>query len=199
MLSAALAAGRVARSDPLHVWREKGAFSPAASLDEELIACYTREENLALQIPDSIVKTASKLRLSLHKGRCFPGECPMTQPTEGHTETPDSFAGRREVLLETLRQAGIHDERVLQAIKTVPREQFVAPSLRAQAFENIALPIEQGQSISQPLMVGAMTQALALAGTEQVLEIGTGSGYQAAILAECARSVVTVERWPMLA
>ncbi len=123
----------------------------------------------------------------------------MTQPVEGQTGHSDHLAERREALLETLRQAGIHDERVLQAISAVPREQFVAAPLRAQAFENIALPIEQGQSISQPLMVAAMTQALELTGTEHVLEIGTGSGYQAAVLATCARSVVTVERWPNLA
>jgi protein-L-isoaspartate(D-aspartate) O-methyltransferase len=145
------------------------------------------------------VKTARKLRLSLHKGSGFAGEWPMTAPIAGQNDPPDSLAERREALLQTLRQAGVYDERVLQAIRDVPREQFVAPSLRAQAFENIALPIEQGQSISQPLMVAMMTQALALTGSEHVLEIGTGSGYQTAILAECARSVVTIERWPRLA
>jgi len=123
----------------------------------------------------------------------------MTHTLERQNDPPDHLVERREVLLETLRQAGVEDERVLQAIRAVPREQFVPPSLRAQAFENIALPIEQGQSISQPLMVAMMTQALGLTGTESVLEIGTGSGYQAAILAECARSVVTIERWPRLA
>ncbi|HEY7125138.1 MAG TPA: protein-L-isoaspartate(D-aspartate) O-methyltransferase [Ktedonobacterales bacterium] len=104
-----------------------------------------------------------------------------------------------ETLLATLRQEGVHDQRVLQAIRDVPRAQFVIPELRAHAFENIALPIEQGQTISQPLMVAVMTQALALNGSEHVLEIGTGSGYQAAVLARCARSVVSVERWPLLA
>ncbi|HEY7348406.1 MAG TPA: protein-L-isoaspartate(D-aspartate) O-methyltransferase [Ktedonobacterales bacterium] len=123
----------------------------------------------------------------------------MTHTVAGQTDPPDSLIERRAALLATLRQAGVHDERVLQAIRDVPREQFVAPPLRAQAFENIALPIEQGQSISQPLMVAMMTQALELTGAEHVLEIGTGSGYQAAILAKCARSVVTVERWPRLA
>jgi protein-L-isoaspartate(D-aspartate) O-methyltransferase len=145
------------------------------------------------------MKTARKLRLSRHKSRCSQGKRPMTTPIEGHNDPPDHLTQRRESLLETLRQAGVHDERVLQAMNTVPREQFVAPSLRAQAFENIALPIEQGQTISQPLMVAVMTQALALTGTESVLEIGTGSGYQTAILAECARSVVSIERWPLLA
>ncbi len=123
----------------------------------------------------------------------------MAHIIDGQTDPPDSLTGRREALLETLRQAGVHDTRVLQAIRTVPREQFVAPHLRAQAFENIALPIEQGQSISQPLMVAMMTQALELTGIEHILEVGTGSGYQTAILAECARSVVTIERWPSLA
>jgi protein-L-isoaspartate(D-aspartate) O-methyltransferase len=123
----------------------------------------------------------------------------MTTPIEGQPDPPENLVQRREALLETLRQAGVRDERVLQAINHVPRDQFVAPSMRAQAFENIALPIEQGQSISQPLMVAMMTQALALTGTESVLEVGTGSGYQAAVLAECARSVVTIERWPPLA
>lgn len=123
----------------------------------------------------------------------------MTHTLEHQNNPPDHLVERREALLETLRQAGVEDERVLQAIRAVPREQFVPPSLRAQAFENIALPIEQGQSISQPLMVAMMTQALRLTGTESVLEIGTGSGYQAAVLAACARSVVTIERWPRLA
>ena len=123
----------------------------------------------------------------------------MKVTVESQTDPPDSLAERREALLETLRQAGVHDARALQAISNVPREQFVAPSLRAQAFENIALPIEYGQSISQPLMVAMMTQALELTGTESVLEIGTGSGYQAAVLAQCARLVVTIERWPGLA
>ncbi len=104
-----------------------------------------------------------------------------------------------EALLATLSQEGVHDQRVLQAIRDVPRARFVIPELRTHAFENIALPIEQGQTISQPLMVAAMTQALALNGSEHVLEIGTGSGYQAAILAQCARSVVSIERWPLLA
>lgn len=123
----------------------------------------------------------------------------MTHVFEGQADPPDGLAARREALLETLRQAGVHDERVLQAIRAVPREQFVAPYLRQQAFENVALPIEQGQSISQPLMVAMMTQALELTGSEHVLEIGTGSGYQAAVLAECARSVISIERWPTLA
>src|SRR5579859_4518179 len=138
------------------------------------------------------MKTARKLRLRLHKGRWLPGKnCPMDHAIDGQAHLPNRLArlaAQREALIETLRQAGVHDARVLQAMRTAPREQFVAPELWAQAYENIALPIEQGQTISQPLMVGMMTQALGLTGGEQALEIGTGSGYQAAILAECAHS-----------
>lgn len=123
----------------------------------------------------------------------------MTYPGDGHVERSDRFAERREALLETLRQEGVRDQRVLQAIKGVPREQFIDPGLHAHAFDNIALPIEHGQSISQPLMVAMMTQALALTGSEAVLEIGTGSGYQTAVLACCARTVISLERWPRLA
>jgi protein-L-isoaspartate(D-aspartate) O-methyltransferase len=87
----------------------------------------------------------------------------------------------------------VHDERVLEAIRQVPRERFVPPELRAYAYENEPLPIGTGQTISQPLIVAMMSEALALTGTERVLEIGTGSGYQAAILARLAREVITVE------
>ncbi len=123
----------------------------------------------------------------------------MTHSFDGQAGFTNRLVARREALVETLRQEGIHDPCVLQAIRIVPREQFVAPELRAHAFENIALPIEHGQTISQPLIVALMTQALQLTGNEQVLEIGTGSGYQAAILAHCARFVVSIERWPRLA
>jgi len=101
-------------------------------------------------------------------------------------------------LLAELREE-INDERVLAALARVPRERFVPPDLVPYAYENRPLPIGHGQTISQPLIVAMMTEALALQGDEKVLEIGTGSGYQAAILAELAREVVTVERIPELA
>lgn len=87
----------------------------------------------------------------------------------------------------------IHDPRVLEAMLEVPRERFVPPPLRPYAYENEPLAIGEGQTISQPLIVAMMSQALALTGGERVLEVGTGSGYQAAILARLAREVVTVE------
>lgn len=102
-------------------------------------------------------------------------------------------------LIAELRQQGIYDERVLAAMGAVPRERFVTAATLHQAYENVALPIEAGQTISQPYVVALMTQSLALTGREYVLEVGTGSGYQAAILARLAALVVTIERHPELA
>lgn len=99
----------------------------------------------------------------------------------------------REVLVTGLA-AEIGDKRVLDAIAQVPRDAFVPEPFQTSAYENIPLPIGYGQTISQPLIVGLMTQALLLTGTEKVLEIGTGSGYQTAILARLAGYVVSVER-----
>ena len=101
-------------------------------------------------------------------------------------------------LLAELRH-DIRDERVLAAMASVPREKFVSDDLRAFAYENRPLPIGHGQTISQPLIVAMMTEALELKGDEKVLELGTGSGYQAAILAELTARVVTVERIAPLA
>jgi protein-L-isoaspartate(D-aspartate) O-methyltransferase len=89
--------------------------------------------------------------------------------------------------------AFVRDRRVLRAMRRVPRHRFVPLDLRAEAYDDVALPIGEGQTISQPVVVGIMTEALALRGGEHVLEVGTGSGYQAAILAELAGDVVTVE------
>jgi protein-L-isoaspartate(D-aspartate) O-methyltransferase len=97
-------------------------------------------------------------------------------------------------LLNQLRERGIADERVLAAMEEVPRDRFVPEEHRHAAFEDHALPIAAGQTISQPYMVALMTQELALGGTEIVLEIGTGSGYQAAILSRLCRLVVSIER-----
>ncbi len=109
----------------------------------------------------------------------------------------DSMAEARAALVESLRRS-ITDERVLAAIGKVPRELFVVPERQQEAYENRALPIGHGQTISQPLMVAVMLQELALEGTEKVLDIGTGSGYQAALLSELAASVVGVELVPEL-
>ena len=108
------------------------------------------------------------------------------------TPSDDSHRAAVEEMLQHVAKA-VHDHRVLKAMRAVPREEFVPPKVRRYAYEDAALPIGEGQTISQPLIVGIMTEALALEGDEHVLEIGTGSGYQAAILARLARDVVTVE------
>jgi len=104
---------------------------------------------------------------------------------------------RRELLAE-LRALGIRDERVLSAMERVPRHLFVPPELVPYAYEDRPLPIGAGQTISQPYIVALSTQALELSPQDRVLEIGTGSGYQAAVLAELAGEVYTVERLPEL-
>ena len=88
----------------------------------------------------------------------------------------------------------IQDERVIEAMENVPREMFVPAASRSSAYEDTPLPIQKGQTISQPFIVAMMTKALELTGKERVLEIGTGSGYQAAILAQLANQVISVER-----
>lgn len=105
---------------------------------------------------------------------------------------------RRRMVDEQLRRRGIRDSRVLSAMMSVPREVFVPPELRGKAYEDRALPIGHGQTISQPYIVAYMTEMLALTPTSRVLEIGTGTGYQTAILASLAASVFTVERLEML-
>lgn len=101
---------------------------------------------------------------------------------------------RIHTLLTQLRQQGIRDERLLKAIENVPRERFVDEAFAHKAYENTALPIGSGQTISQPYMVARMTELLNLQPTSRVLEIGTGSGYQTAVLAHLVQHVCSVER-----
>lgn len=98
-----------------------------------------------------------------------------------------------------LRRRGIADERVLAAMEAVPRHEFVPPDQQGRAYADSALPIGEGQTISQPWIVAAICQALRLSGSERVLEIGSGSGYSAAVLSRLAAAVVGVERHPSLA
>jgi protein-L-isoaspartate(D-aspartate) O-methyltransferase len=104
---------------------------------------------------------------------------------------------RADWLIEELRDA-IDDERVLEAIRAVPREAFVPRGLQSRAYENVALPIGQQQTISQPLVVARMTQLLRVRPSDRVLDVGTGSGYHAAVLAQLAAHVWTIERHPGL-
>jgi protein-L-isoaspartate(D-aspartate) O-methyltransferase len=111
----------------------------------------------------------------------------------------DPVSSRHLMVTQQLRARDIRDDRVLEAMRAVPRERFVPEPLRARAYEDAALPIGAGQTISQPYMVAAICQALSLRGGEVVLDVGTGSGYQAAVLAELADEVHTIERVPELA
>jgi protein-L-isoaspartate(D-aspartate) O-methyltransferase len=107
----------------------------------------------------------------------------------------DRFATIRERMVqEQLVPRGISDPRVLEAMRTVPRHLFVDDALQSRAYGDFPLPIAAGQTISQPYIVASMTQALGLQSDEQVLEIGTGSGYQAAVLSRLCKKVYTVER-----
>ncbi|MBE0604426.1 MAG: protein-L-isoaspartate(D-aspartate) O-methyltransferase [Deltaproteobacteria bacterium] len=105
---------------------------------------------------------------------------------------------RRRMVEDQIRRRGVRDERVLSAMEEIPRHLFLPEALRHKAYEDGPQPIGEGQTISQPFIVAEMTAALRLTGGEKVLEIGTGSGYQTAILARLARRVVTMERIPSL-
>lgn len=112
----------------------------------------------------------------------------------------DAYTALRQHMVETqLRNRGIVDERVLQAMLRVPRHEFAPERFRSQAYEDHPLPIAEGQTISQPYMVALMLEALALSPNEKILEVGTGSGYLTALLAELVAGVISVERHPSLA
>jgi protein-L-isoaspartate(D-aspartate) O-methyltransferase len=116
------------------------------------------------------------------------------------TDDEEGFAAARQRMVERqLRARGIGDERVLEAMGTVPRELFVGDRWRGRAYDDGALPIGYGQTISQPWVVAAICQGLALTPSERVLEVGTGSGYSAAVLSLLAAEVVSVERVSELA
>ena len=112
---------------------------------------------------------------------------------------PNFEEERRFMVDRQLRARDIVDRRVLEAMERVPRELFVPDELRARAYEDAALPIGEGQTISQPYMVARICETLSLTAGERVLDVGTGSGYQAAVLAELGAEVDTIERLPSLA
>jgi protein-L-isoaspartate(D-aspartate) O-methyltransferase len=117
----------------------------------------------------------------------------------GGAASPDAFGGYRVRLVEQLREQGIRDLAVLRAFAETPRHLFVPDAVRHRAYENAALPIGAGQTISQPFTQARTLEALRLRGTEKVLEIGTGSGYQTALLSRLVAQVFTVERVRTLA
>jgi len=112
----------------------------------------------------------------------------------------DRFAAQRQEMVKTqLRQRGVRDERVLAVMESVPRHEFVLVDDHQNAYADSPLPIGEGQTVSQPLIVAIMLEALALQGSEIVLEVGTGSGYQTALLARLVQQVYSIERFPVLA
>lgn len=111
----------------------------------------------------------------------------------------DSYGGYRAQLVDTLRQKGVRDLAVLHAIRQVPRHLFVPESVRHRAYDDAALPIGAGQTISQPYVQARYLELIGLTGRERVLEVGTGSGYQTALLAVLTETVFSVERLPALA
>ncbi|MDQ3671667.1 MAG: protein-L-isoaspartate(D-aspartate) O-methyltransferase [Actinomycetota bacterium] len=123
----------------------------------------------------------------------------MRSPGRAIPLNDDAEAARAEMVELQLRRRGRFDERVLEAMARVPRELFVPTDVRDLAYADGALPIGSGQTISQPFIVATICQLLGLTGDERVLDVGTGSGYQAAVLSELAAEVVTIERVPELA
>src|SRR3954454_1683380 len=113
--------------------------------------------------------------------------------------TTSTESARRRMVERQLRRRGIDDERVLAAMEEVPRERFLDPELRGDAYRDGAVAIAEGQTMSQPWIVARMTALLELHGQERVLEVGTGSGYGAAVLSRCCAEVVTIERHQALA
>ena len=118
---------------------------------------------------------------------------------QGGSNTMLNYHMAREDMVELLEEKGIKDQLVLAAMREVKRHQFVPPNLRARAYEDKALSIGHGQTISQPFIVAQMTELLQLTGKETVLEIGTGTGYQTVILSKLAKQIYTVERIKPLA
>ena len=115
-------------------------------------------------------------------------------PMSEFAETDPFVVARHAMVVQQLRNRGIYDERVLRAMDTVPRHEFVAPHLQRDAYDDNPVPIGEGQTVSQPYIVAYMLEVLEIAAENRVLEIGTGTGYQAALLGQLAREVYTIER-----
>jgi protein-L-isoaspartate(D-aspartate) O-methyltransferase len=120
------------------------------------------------------------------------------QADNGFT-SPDTTLLRREMVERQIAARGVRDRRVLAAMREIPRDRFVNPELVGRAHDDVPLAIGNGQTISQPYIVALMCEAMGLVGTERVLEVGTGSGYGAAVLGRLAREVYSIERHPDLA
>lgn len=140
--------------------------------------------------------------VSLNSASCAQQESknPPVEADKSHWREEDrAFDKQNFALIEAIRGKGVKNERVLSALAKVPRHRFVDESLKPNSYDDNPLPIGQGQTISQPFIVAYMTEALNLQGNERVLEIGTGSGYQAAVLAHLVKDVYSIEIIPELA
>jgi len=144
-------------------------------------------------------RTALRVRRALLTGVVAVAASCVDPPPPKPPLDPTAVAQREHMIARQLRARDITDERVLAAMAAVPRHLFVPPDVQEQAYADQALPIGHGQTISQPYVVALMTQLLALHGGERVLEIGTGSGYQAAVLSHLAGTVYSIEIDPDLA
>jgi protein-L-isoaspartate(D-aspartate) O-methyltransferase len=131
-------------------------------------------------------------------GDCRPARTPPPPPPPSPSAVSMEHGPARDALIASLAAGDIHDARVLEAMRTVPRERFVPEANRRHAWEDRPLPIGEGQTISQPYVVAYMAQALALRGTERVLEVGSGSGYAAAVFSRLASEVYGLEIEPAL-
>jgi protein-L-isoaspartate(D-aspartate) O-methyltransferase len=121
-------------------------------------------------------------------------------PSKSPDVRPDGFEILRTEMVRRLEEHyGIRDERVIEAMSSIPRQEFVPEALRSQAYRDNALPLSSGQTVSQPFIVARMTELLELTGSERVLEIGAGSGYQTAVLCRLAGQIFAIERIPELA
>jgi protein-L-isoaspartate(D-aspartate) O-methyltransferase len=125
----------------------------------------------------------------------------MSDPevSPGHDPSDHYVSKRAQMVQAQLRERGVSDPRVLDAMRRIPRHEFVLAEYRSQAYEDHPIPIGEDQTISQPFIIAVSLQALGLRGTESVLEVGTGSGYQTALLAALARNVYSIERHVTLA
>jgi protein-L-isoaspartate(D-aspartate) O-methyltransferase len=143
--------------------------------------------------PASWVLLLSMLACSLLSPQIGGSELNNPPPPADSAESPATREARERMVQEQIVARGIRDARVLEALRTVPRHRFVPPEMQPHAYEDTALPIGLGQTISQPYVVAFMTEALELKPQDRVLEIGTGSGYQAAVLSLLVREVYSIE------
>lgn len=153
-----------------------------------------------MMVPHHVARPQTAAALAVVAAWIAAAAAPFSLATPQTSATEDAYRSQRAAMVdEQIRRRGVRDPRVLEAMRAVPRHRFVPEPLRYLAYADRPLPIGQGQTISQPFIVAYMSEALEVAPTQRVLEIGTGSGYQAAVLSRLARDVYTIEIVPELA